>query len=51
MYSLKIYMKFFIEVFPMIFQNLMGPRKSRCNVPSGPPKHAFAQTTLNHVVI
>jgi hypothetical protein len=28
-------------VFPMIFQSLMGPRKSRCDDPSGTPKDAF----------
>ncbi len=26
----------------MIFQSLMGPRKSRCDIPSGPPKETFA---------
>jgi hypothetical protein len=29
----------------MIFQSLMGSKKSRCGVPSGPPKDAFAQHT------
>jgi hypothetical protein len=35
MYSLKKVMKFFIEVFPMIFQSSMGIGKSRCDVPNG----------------
>jgi hypothetical protein len=25
---------FFMKMFPMIFQSWMGPRKSRCDVPS-----------------
>jgi hypothetical protein len=28
-------MKIFIEVFPMIFQNLMGLKKSKCGVLNG----------------
>jgi len=42
-YQKKI-MKKFIEVFNMIFQSLMGPRKSRCDVPSG-----TTQGNLPHV--
>jgi hypothetical protein len=26
----------------MIFQSLMGPGNSRCDIPSGPPKDVFA---------
>jgi hypothetical protein len=32
---IKTIIKIFIEVFPMIFQILMGPKKSRCDVLSG----------------
>jgi len=32
MYSLEKIMKIFIEVFFMIFQSSMGPRKSRCDI-------------------
>jgi hypothetical protein len=31
----KNFMKMFIYVFHMIFQRSMGPRKSRCDFPSG----------------
>jgi hypothetical protein len=34
MYSLKKFMKIFIQVFPMILQGSMGLKKSRCDVPS-----------------
>jgi len=34
-------MKIFIKVFPMIFQSLMSPRKSRCDVPSGTTQGCF----------
>jgi hypothetical protein len=30
----------------MIFQSLMGLGKSRCDIPSGPPKDVFAQLSL-----
>jgi hypothetical protein len=32
---MKKNMNVFILTFPMIFQSLMGPRKSRCDVPYG----------------
>jgi hypothetical protein len=31
----KQFMKMFIYVFPMIFQSLMGPIKSKCDIPNG----------------
>jgi hypothetical protein len=34
MYSKKNY-EMFILMFPMIFQNSMNSRKSRCDIPSG----------------
>jgi hypothetical protein len=30
----------------MIFQSLMGPRKLKCDIFSGPPKDVFAQLSL-----
>jgi hypothetical protein len=30
-----MYSKKLMKMFPMIFQSSMGPRKSRCDVPSG----------------
>ncbi len=35
MYSLKKFMKKFIQMFPMTFQSLMGQGKSMCDVPTG----------------
>jgi hypothetical protein len=35
MYLLKKKYEKFIEMFNMIFQSLMRPRKSMCDVPSG----------------
>jgi len=31
----KTKLKMFIQMFPMIFQSSRGPRKLRCDVPSG----------------
>jgi hypothetical protein len=33
----------------MIFQSLMGPRKSRCDVLRGPPKDTFALYLVIHL--
>jgi hypothetical protein len=33
----------------MIFQSLMGPGKSKCDVPSGPPKDIFALYLVIHL--
>jgi len=37
-------MKTFIEVFPTIFQNLMGLGKSRCDIPSDTTQGCFTPT-------
>jgi hypothetical protein len=47
MYSLKKIINLLIEMFPIIFQSSMGLGKSRCDVPSGPLKDAFAHHALN----
>ncbi len=33
----------------MTFQSLMSPRKSRCDIPSGPPKDTFALYLVIHL--
>jgi hypothetical protein len=40
---INVLINIYIDMFPMIFQSLMGPRKSRCDVPNGTTQRCFCR--------